>query len=413
VTRMSLIDERADKSVRMAHVATVGSHTVNGVAALHSRLLRETVLHDFAEMYPERFTNVTNGVTPRRFIALANPRLARLIDETIGPGWLKDLDRLSELRRHADDAGFRERFRGVKHANKTQLAAWLRDVHGVEVDPSTLFDAQCKRIHEYKRQHLAVLHIVSLYRRLQRGETVTPRTFLFAGKAAPGYQMAKLMIRLIHGVASVLAGDPASRGVLRVVFVPDFNVKNAQRIYPAVDLSEQISTAGFEASGTGNMKFAMNGALTIGTLDGANVEIRDAVGAEDFFLFWMTADQVAALRAHGYEPGKVAAADPELGDALGCIGQGRFSPGEARLFEPLVRTLVERDPFFVLADFRAYVECQERVARAWASTDGWTRSAVRNVAGMGPFSSDRSIREYSENIWKAPPVAVARPNEHS
>jgi starch phosphorylase len=413
VTRMSLIDEQGDKAVRMAHVATVGSHTINGVAALHSRLLRETVLRDFAEMYPARFTNVTNGVTPRRFIALANPRLAHLIDETLGPGWLKDLDRLSELRRHADDAGFRDRFRAVKRANKAELAAWLHAGQGIDVDPSTLFDAQCKRIHEYKRRHLAILHVVSLYRRIQRHEAVTPRTFFFAGKAAPAYQMAKLMIRLIHGVARTLEADPAARGVLRVVFIPDFNVKNAQRIYPAVDLSEQISTAGFEASGTGNMKFAMNGALTIGTLDGANVEIRDAVGADDFFLFGMTADQVSALRARGYDPGKVAADDPELGEVLAWIAHGRFSPGEAGLFEPLVRTLLEHDPFFVLADFRAYAECQEQVSRAWAAAETWTRSAVRNVAGMGTFSSDRSIREYSEGIWKVPAVPIARPNEHS
>jgi starch phosphorylase len=412
VTRMSLIDEHGDKFVRMAHVATVGSHTINGVAALHSRLLRETVLHDFAEMYPERFTNVTNGVTPRRFIALSNPRLARLLDETLGVGWLKDLDRLADLRKHADDAGFRDRFRAVKHANKAELAAWLRAGQEVTVDASTLFDAQCKRIHEYKRQHLAVLHIAALYARLLRGEAVTPRTFLFAGKAAPGYAMAKLMIRLIHGVAGTLAADPKARDVLRVVFVPDFNVKNAQRIYPAVDLSEQISTAGFEASGTGNMKFAMNGALTIGTLDGANVEIRDAVGAEDFFLFGMTADEVSALRKRGYDPGKVAASDSELGEALEGIGHGRFSPGEAGLFEPLVRSLLQYDPFFVLADFRAYVNEQERVSRAWASPEAWTRSAVRNVAGMGNFSSDRSIREYAENIWKVPPVVIPQPNEH-
>ncbi|HEY3815736.1 MAG TPA: glycogen/starch/alpha-glucan phosphorylase [Polyangiaceae bacterium] len=413
VARMSFVDERGEKAVRMAHVAVVGSHTVNGVAALHSRLLRETVLRDFAEMYPERFTNVTNGVTPRRFIALSNPRLATLIDQTLGVGWLRDLGRLAELRPLADDAAFREKFRAVKRANKTELAAWLASAHGFTVDPSTLFDAQCKRIHEYKRQHLAVLHVVSLYRRLLAGQTVTPRTFLFAGKAAPGYRMAKLMIRLIHGVAGALEADPKARGVLRVVFVPDFNVKNAQRIYPAVDLSEQISTAGFEASGTGNMKFAMNGALTIGTLDGANVEIRDAVGAADFFLFGMTADEVSALRARGYDPGKVAASDGELGEALAWIADGRFSGGDAGLFEPLVRSLREHDPFFVLADFRAYVDCQERVARAWARPDDWTRSAVRNVAGMGMFSSDRAIKEYAEEIWKVPAVGIARPNEHS
>jgi starch phosphorylase len=413
VQRMSLIDEHGDKAVRMANVATMGSHTVNGVAALHSRLLRETLLRDFAEMYPERFTNVTNGVTPRRFIALANPRLGRLLDDTLGPDWLRDLDRLSELRRYADDADFRARFRAVKQASKADLAAWLRAAHGVEVDPSTLFDALCKRIHEYKRQHLALLHVVSLYRRILRGETVTPRTFLFAGKAAPGYRTAKLIIRLVHGVARTLEADPAARAVLRVVFVPDFNVKNAQRIYPAADLSEQISTAGFEASGTGNMKMAMNGALTIGTLDGANVEIRAAVGDEDFFLFGMTADEVVRLRARGYTPAGVVAADPELGEILGWIAHGRFSQGEAGLFEPLVRTLVEHDPFFVLADFRAYASCQERVSRAWADPEAWTRSAIRNVAGMGTFSSDRSVREYAEQIWKVPAVPTVRPNEHS
>jgi glycogen phosphorylase len=413
VQRMSLIAERGEKAVRMANMATVGSHTVNGVAALHSRLLRETVLRDFAEMYPTRFTNVTNGVTPRRFIALSNPRLARLLDEVLGPGWLRDLDRLSELRKWADDAGFRERFRAVKQANKADLASWLGGLQGAEIDPTTLFDAQCKRIHEYKRQHLAILHVASLYRRLLRGETVTPRTFFFAGKAAPGYRMAKLIIRLIHGVARTLESDPVSRGILRVVFVADFNVKNAQRIYPAVDLSEQISTAGLEASGTGNMKFAMNGALTIGTLDGANVEIRAAVGADDFFLFGMTADQVSALRARGYSPGEVVAADPELRELLGWIGHGRFSQGEAGLFEPLVRTLLEHDPFFVLPDFRAYVECQERVSHAWADREAWTRSTIRNVAGMGTFSSDRSIRQYAEEIWKVEQVISASPNEHS
>jgi starch phosphorylase len=409
IRRMSLIDERGERAVRMAHVAAVASHTINGVAALHSRLLRETVMRDFAEVYPERFTNVTNGVTPRRFVALANPRLARLLDETIGQGWLRDLDRLGDLHRWAEDPGLRDRFRAVKRANKADLAGWLRAAHGVSVDPSALLDAQCKRIHEYKRQHLAVLHVAWLYRRILNGEAVTPRTVLFAGKAAPGYRMAKLIVRLIHGVARTLAADPKARDVLRVVFVPDFNVKNAQRIYPAADLSEQISTAGFEASGTGNMKFAMNGALTIGTLDGANVEIRDAVGADDFFLFGMTADEVSALRARGYRPGEVVAADGELGEIVSWIAQGRFSPGEAGLFEPLVRSLVEQDPFFVLADFRSYVTCQERVARAWADPDGWTRAAVRNVAGMGAFSSDRAIRQYADRIWKTPAVRIENP----
>ena len=409
--RMSLIGENDHKSVRMAHLATVASHTVNGVAALHSRLLRSTVLKDFAEAYPDRFTNVTNGVTPRRFIALANPRLARLLTETLGPSWLVDLDRLADLRRHAEDAGFRERFRAVKRENKAQLAGWLQATHDMVVDPTTLFDAQCKRIHEYKRQHLALLHVIWLYDRIRRGDTagIVARTVMFAGKAAPGYRAAKLLIRLVHAVSRTLAQDPLVRGQLRVAFVPDFNVKNAQRIYPAVDLSEQISTAGLEASGTGNMKFAMNGALTIGTLDGANVEIRDAVGPENFFLFGMTAEQVAARKAGGYRPGDVLAEDPELARLLAWVAHGHFSPGEAGLFEPLVRNLLDFDPFFVLADFRAYVECQERVSRAWLDKEAWTRTAILNVAGMGPFSSDRSIREYAARIWKAPAVRVVLP----
>jgi starch phosphorylase len=411
VGRMSLIDERGERAVRMAHVASVASHTINGVAALHSRLLRQTVLRDFAEMYPERFTNVTNGVTPRRFIALANPRLARLLDEALGTGWLRDLDRLAELRTWANDSGFRERFRAMKRDNKADLAAWLRAAHSFDVDPSAMLDAQCKRIHEYKRQHLAILHVIWLYQRLLRGESIAPRTVLFAGKAAPGYRMAKLIVRLVHGVGRALAEDARARSVLRVVFVPDFNVKNAQRIYPAADLSEQISTAGLEASGTGNMKFAMNGALTIGTLDGANVEIREAVGPEDFFLFGMTTEEVSALHARGYAPGEILRSDPELGEIVGLISQGRFAKGEPDLFEPLVRSLTDNDRFCVLADFRSYVECQERVARAWADPDGWSRSAIRNVAGMGGFSSDRSIREYAETIWRVPAVHVSSPSE--
>ena len=409
--RMSLIDDRGEKAVRMANLATVASHTVNGVAALHSRLLRETVLRDFAEAFPDRFINVTNGVTPRRFLALANPGLAKLLTESVGEGWLSDLDRLRQLTRLADDAGFRDRFRAVKSANKQALAKWLRATNGFDVDPTSLFDAQCKRIHEYKRQHLAILHVVSLYDRILRGEVddVVPRTFLFAGKAAPGYRMAKLIIRLIHGVAQTIDRDPVARKLLRVVFVPDFNVKNAQHIYPAADLSEQISTAGMEASGTGNMKFSMNGALTIGTLDGANVEIRDAVGAKNFFLFGMTAEEVNARRSSGYRPEEVTAADTELARALGAITEGRFSDGDRGLFEPLVRSLVEKDPFFVLADFRAYVECQKQVSRAWLDPDGWTRTAIANVAGMGVFSSDRSIAEYARDVWKVSPVKVQAP----
>ncbi len=414
VARMSLIDERGEKSVRMANLATVASQHVNGVAALHSQLLCETVLKDFAEVYPERFLNVTNGITPRRFLALANPDLARLLTESIGDGWQTNLDRLEELVYFAPDAGFREKFRAVKRKNKERLAAWLRTVHGVEVDTTSMFDAQCKRIHEYKRQHLALLHAAWLYDRIQRGdlEDIVPRTVIFAGKSAPGYHMAKLIIRLVTAIGETVDGDPAVRRLLRVVFAPDFNVKNAQRIYPAVDLSEQISTAGMEASGTGNMKFALNGALTIGTLDGANVEIREAVGADHFFLFGMIAPEVAELRAR-YRPSDVLAADPDLAGVVESIRHGRFSHGDRTLFEPLIHTLVEKDPFFVLADFRAYVECQRRVARAWTDPDGWSRTAILNVAAMGRFSSDRSIRDYARNVWQVAPVEVLHPEAPS
>jgi starch phosphorylase len=397
VRRMSLIGEHGDKQVRMAHLATVASHSVNGVAALHSRLLRETVLRDFAEMYPDRFTNVTNGVTPRRFVALANPGLANLIDEAIGERWLRDLDKLKELERFADDAAFQERWREVKLANKAELATYL----GGAFDPHAMFDAQCKRIHEYKRQHLNLLHAIALYDRLLAGDDIdVPRTIVLAGKAAPSYRAAKLIIRLAHGVAEVIAGDPRTRDRLRLVFVPDFSVKKAQRIYPAADLSEQISTAGMEASGTGNMKFTLNGALTIGTLDGANVEIRERVGADHFFLFGLTAEEVLAKKRAGYNPRDVLAHDHELARVVELIGSGLFSRGDRSLFAPLVGDLVERDPFLVLADFRSYSDAQQRVAVAWREPTTWTRSSILNVARAGYFSSDRSIREYAAKIWR-------------
>jgi starch phosphorylase len=375
---------------------------------MHSRLLRETVLADFAAMWPERFTNVTNGVTPRRFVALANPRLAALITEAIGDRWVIELERLQELEPLAEDAAFRARWREVKQANKRELAEWLRGTHGIEVDPRSMFDAQCKRIHEYKRQHLNLLHALWLLARIRRGDLdwMTPRTLVFGGKAAPGYRTAKLIIRLAHAIAESVARDPAARGLLRVAFVPDFNVKIAQRIYPAADLSEQISTAGKEASGTGNMKFALNGALTIGTLDGANVEIRDAVGAENFFLFGMTAEEVARRRHEGYDPREEVARDPELGELLAAIGGGALSPTEPGLFAPLVRSLLERDEFMVLADFRAYVECQHQVSRAFADVEWWTRASIFNVARCARFSSDRAIRDYAREVWAVDPVQI-------
>ncbi len=395
--RMSVIGEDGDRQVRMAHLATVASHRVNGVAELHSRLLRETVLRDFAELWPERFTNVTNGVTPRRFIALANPKLSELVTEAIGDGWIRNLERLRELEPLADDRAFCDRWAKVKLANKAALATHL----GSRFDPTAMLDAQCKRIHEYKRQHLNLLHVVTLFDRIRRGEQLAaPRTIVLAGKAAPSYRAAKLIIRLAHGIAHAIAADPRARELLRVVFVPDFSVKVAQRIYPAADLSEQISTAGMEASGTGNMKFTLNGALTIGTLDGANVEIRDAVGADHFFLFGMTAEEVLARKRAGYHPRDVH--DSELARALDLIADGTFSGGDRDLFAPLVWDLRERDPFLVCADFRAYVDCQRRVDAAWRVPAAWTRSSILNVARAGRFSSDRSIRDYARLIWSPP-----------
>ncbi len=413
VGRMSLIDERGRRSVRMVHLATVGSQRVNGVATLHTQLLRKHLLSDFADMYPDRFVNVTNGVSPRRFLALADPALARLIDGVVGGEWVKDLDRLQALEPLADDPGFRARWRSVKLSNKQELARWLAAHPGLPglrpIDPAALLDAHCKRFHEYKRQHLNLLHIIALWHRLTRGEDdgLVPRTFLFSGKAAPGYWLAKLIIRLIHGVAEVIDNDPRARQLLRVVFVPDFSVKVAERLYPAADLSEQISTAGREASGTGNMKFAMNGALTIGTLDGANVDIRQAVGADHFFLFGLTVDRLHAAPP----PRTVLAQDPELAGVLDLISSGTFSRGDRDLFAPLVGSLVDTDPFLVLADFRSYVGAQAQVATVWRDQERWTRSSILNVARMGQFSSDRAIREYARDIWHVSPVPVTMPPE--
>jgi starch phosphorylase len=407
VERMSLIDERGDKRVRMANLACLGSHAVNGVAQLHSDLLKQTVLRDFAELEPEKFTNVTNGVTPRRFLLLANPGLASLITEVIGDKWLEDLNYLRELEALCDKADFCERWRQVKHANKLALAAYAQHAYGIELLPDTMFDVQVKRIHEYKRQHLNVLHAVALYRHLKRGGDATSRTIIFGGKAAPGYHTAKLIIKLIHSVAEVINADRETNHRLRIAFLPDLNVKNGQRIYPAADLSEQISTAGMEASGTGNMKFAMNGALTIGTLDGANVEIRDEVGAENFFLFGLTAAEVQQRQAEGYRPWDIFQQNAELHEALGLIAAGDFSRGDPTLFAPLVRSLLDRDPFLLCADFQSYLECQRRVGQLYSEKREWTRISILNTARIGKFSSDRAIREYCQNIWKVSPVQVS------
>ncbi|REE22135.1 starch phosphorylase [Paraburkholderia sp. BL27I4N3] len=408
VTRMSLIDERGDKKVRMAHLATVGSHAVNGVAALHSDLLRQTVLRDFAEIYPQRFLNVTNGVTPRRFLMLSNPGLTRLLDQTIGHEWSTDLTQLDALAAHADDAGFHEVWRAIRRDNKAALAARIASATGIDVDPTALFDIQVKRIHEYKRQHLNALYIISLYHQLCRNPAldIAPRCFIFGGKAAPGYAMAKLMIRLVTGIAEVVNHDPLIDGRLKVVFYPDFNVKNGHWVYPAADLSEQISTAGKEASGTGNMKFMMNGAVTIGTLDGANVEIREEAGADNFFLFGLTAQQVEEAKRDGYRPSDYLQSNDDLREALAQIAQGRFSRGDADVFRPLVDNLLHADPFLVLADFADYVACQQRVSDAWRDSSSWTRMSIMNTARSGKFSSDRAISEYCERIWNAHAVRI-------
>ena len=406
--RMSLIDEDGVRSVRMAHLACVGSHAVNGVAALHSELLKDTVLRDFYEFSPEKFSNKTNGITPRRWLVLSNPGLRQLISRKIGDSWIRDLDELRKIEKFADDKEFRDEWRRVKLDNKRKLATRIRKTTGIVVDPATLFDIQAKRIHEYKRQHLNVLHIISLYLRikLDPDTDITPRTFIFGGKAAPGYFMAKLIIRLITAVAEVIDNDPDIKGRLKVVFFPDFNVTNGQKIYPAADLSEQISTAGKEASGTGNMKFALNGALTIGTLDGANVEIREEVGPENFFLFGLNAGQVQETKSRGYRPSEVYASNSILREVIELIRGGHFSPDDPDLFRPLLEALMGQDEYMLFADFQSYIDCQAKVEKAYRDEERWTRMSILNTARMGKFSSDRAIKEYSRDIWKAKPVKV-------
>lgn len=407
VAALSLIDEHGERHVRMAHLATVGSHAVNGVAKLHTELLKRDVLGEFCELAPERFSNKTNGVTPRRWVVLANPRLSSLLTELLGDAWPRELDLLRGLEAYVDDPAFLERWRAIKRVNKQDLARHIAAHCGTDVDPDSLFDVHVKRIHEYKRQHLKILHVIALYLRAKNGVAdAFPRTFVFAGKAAPGYAMAKLIVKLINSVAAVINRDPDVKDLLRVVFMPNFNVMNSQPVYPAADLSEQISTAGKEASGTGNMKFAMNGAVTIGTLDGANVELRDEVGEDNFFLFGHTADELAALRQNGYRPRDCCERDAELAAVIDLIASGFFSRGDPSLFEPLLCNLLDHDPYFVLADFSAYVECQQRVAEAWLTPDTWTRMSVLNCARSGRFSSDRTIAEYLRDIWRAPRVPI-------
>ncbi|MGH2585162.1 MAG: glycogen/starch/alpha-glucan phosphorylase [Dehalococcoidia bacterium] len=408
LARVSLIDDAGERRVRMANLAVVGSHAVNGVAKIHSRLLTETTFRDFCRIWPERFTNVTNGITPRRWLLEANPRLAAAITDRIGDAWITDLNRLTDLHPFAADLDLQEEFAAIKHANKVALAETVDDLTRVVVDPTTLFDVQAKRLHEYKRQLLNALHIIHLYLGLvgSPGKEITPRVFIFAAKAAPGYWMAKLIIKLINNIARVVNADPAVRGQLKVAFIPDYRVSLAERIIPAANLSEQISTAGKEASGTGNMKLALNGALTIGTLDGANVEIAEAVGPENIYIFGNTVEDLAALRAAGYHPRALYDADPRIHRVIGAIQSDIFSKDEPGLFQPIVDSLLNHDEYFLLADFAAYVETQERVAVDFLDKPAWTRRAILNVAGMGPFSSDRAITDYARTIWHVHPAAA-------
>jgi len=412
VRRMSIIAEYPERAVRMAYLATVASSKVNGVAELHSQLLKDKVLQDFSDYFPDKFTNVTNGVTPRRFVRLANPGLSELITAAIGDGWVTDLDRLKELEPLADDAEFRQAFREVKRTNKLRLVDVLAERDGIVVDPDTMLDVMVKRLHEYKRQTLKLLHVVTLYDQVKSGavriEDVTPRTFAFGAKAAPGYRMAKQTIGLINAVGRTINNDPELQGRLTVAFPANYNVTLAEKLIPAADLSEQISLAGKEASGTGNMKFALNGALTIGTDDGANVEIRELVGDDNFFLFGLREPQVAELVERGYRPSAFYEENRSLRHALDLIASGAFSGGDRTTFEPIVSNLLSEDRFLVLADYQAYIDAQARVDEAYADTEAWTRSAVLNVARSGYFSSDRSMRDYIDRIWHTYPVPPER-----
>ena len=411
VQRLSLINEnggRGEKSVRMAHMASLGSHAINGVAALHTELLKTNVLSDFYALTPEKFSNKTNGVTPRRWMVLSNPRLAELLTARLGSAWIRDIEKLRRLEPMIADAEFCEEWRAIKRHNKVQLSAYILDRLGIATDPDSMFDVLVKRLHEYKRQHLQVLHILTLLKRIQRDPDSVqgPRTFIFGGKAAPGYRMAKLIIKLIHCVGEAINSDPIVRGRLKVVFLPDFSVKLGQRVYPAADLSEQISLAGKEASGTGNMKFAMNGAITIGTLDGANIEIREEVGVENFFLFGLTTPEVEQHQREGYNPRTIYESNANLREVLNSLTSGELSHGDKNLFRPLVDSLLTNDDYMLLADYQSYIDCQDTVSLAYGNQEAWTRMSILNVARIGKFSSDRSIRDYCSDIWKTWPVSI-------
>lgn len=411
ISRLSLIEESGEKYIRMAHLACVGSHSINGVAALHSDLLIKNLLHDFHDLWPNKFSNKTNGVTPRRWVVLNNPLLTELISSKIGTSWICNLKDLKKLEKLAADNSFQKEWMDCRRKVKGLLADEIKTRCDIEVNPDSLFDVQVKRMHEYKRQHLNALHIITLYNRLINHPTreMVPRTFIFGGKAAPGYFMAKLMIKLITAIGDAINNDPEINKILKVVFVPDFNVTNSQLIYPAADLSEQISTAGKEASGTGNMKFMMNGALTIGTLDGANVEILEEVGEENFFLFGSRTEEVQRLKENGYKPWEYYQFDRELRECINLITSGHFSPGNTDLFKPLVDSLLYHDPYMLMVDYRYYIDCQQRVSDTFLNKETWTKMSILNVARSGKFSSDRTIKEYCDDIWNVSPVKVTVP----
>ncbi|OGJ89550.1 MAG: glycogen phosphorylase [Candidatus Raymondbacteria bacterium RifOxyC12_full_50_8] len=406
--RMSLVQEGENKQIRMANLAIVGSHAVNGVAELHTELLKTRTFSDFNEYFPKKFQNITNGITQRRWLLKCNPGLADMISGKIGAGWITDLDALQKLASSAGDKKLQDAWKKQKKANKQRLAEYVKESLGITLDPASIFDCQAKRFHEYKRQHLNILHVISLYARLKTGALtdLVPRTFIYSGKAAPSYYMAKLIIKLINNVAAVVNNDRQTSDLLKVVFLPNYSVSLAEKIIPAVDVSEQISTAGTEASGTGNMKFALNGALTIGTLDGANIEIREEVGEENIFIFGLKAEDVKALGAKGYWPRGYYDQCAELRLAIDSISSGIFSQNEGDIFRSLIDSLLNQDPYMVLADFESYMKCQETVAQAYASAETWWRKSILNVANMGKFSSDRAIRQYARDIWGIAPVKI-------
>lgn len=404
--RMSIIQEQPEKAVRMGYLSIVGSHSVNGVAALHTDLLKTYLFRDFYEMWPEKFNNKTNGVTPRRWVRKSNPAMSKLISSKIGEGWISNLDELKKLEKLASDAAFQKSFMDVKHQNKVRLAEYLKKNQDVDINPDTMFDCQVKRIHEYKRQLLNILHVIHLYIKIKDGHQTVPRTVLIGGKAAPGYWMAKQIIRLANSVSGMINSDPDVKGKLKLVYLENYRVSFAERIMPAADLSEQISTAGTEASGTGNMKFALNGALTIGTLDGANVEMLEEVGEDNFFLFGMTVDQVLELEKKGYRPSDYYNSDADLKRVIDLIASGFFSPEQPDMFKSVVDNLMHHDQYMLLADFRGFVDSQEKVSKAYTNQKHWAKMAILNVARMGKFSSDRTISEYNKDIWKAPRVSI-------